>query len=379
MRVSKILEFLSALGCEKISVGSKWVRSTCPLQHRHSGGKDTNPSFGIAISVGDKSGCRCFGCGISGDPIGLLWRMSVEGLSIDSNLLWFLMEHNKVDVEKWPDEPVMSSVDGSENELPELTVSSLEENIKACKKYIPSHERRKRKSRFVYPEDAPQAEVPEDILKQMVCDLPDKVMAYLTRSPNKVLGIRGRGLDRLTVGEWELGWHPLRQRICIPIRDESGKLVAVSGRLFDDDKNKRLGPKYLHSRFKRDRVLFGEHFHDSSNRVGYLFEGFFQVIYAWHIGYKNVFARMGTHLSQLQAEKLVRWCDRLVIVPDGDRPGIDAANRDAMWLRDLEVFDKSGKVFKISEVIVVDMPHGEDADSLKPKQLRELLGSRFIS
>jgi DNA primase len=146
----------------------------------------------------------------------------------------------------------------------------------------------------------------------------------------------------------------------VPIRDAEGKLVALSGRAWDDDS----GPKYLHSRFKRDRELYGQHKRTES-RKGYLCEGFFQVIYLWQNGYMNALGRMGTHLSKQQIAKLVEWFDHLVVVPDGDKAGRDSAKRISESL--------SGR---IATVEVSGMPDKKDADSLEPSQLAELLGPK---
>lgn len=362
MDVGEIRQFLHALGCQKISAGSKWVRATCPMGHLHSGGKDRQPSFAVSINPGDESHCRCQACGIYGGLTQLIWRISADGKRPRPDLFDFLVQHNQIDAEK-------ICID-----RPEPAEDDIKGRILASRKYIQPP---KRESKFVHPDDEPQAEVPEDTLRQMIADMPDYVLEYLTRRADPVMGVGGRGLEPHTVVEWELGWHPVQRRICIPIRDESGKLVAVSGRAFDDNAR----PKYLHSRFKRDRVLFGEHRHDASIRSGFLFEGFFQTIYSWQCGYTNVNARMGTHLSRQQAEKLVRWFDHLTIVPDGDRAGRDAAERDRRTLADLEFpgrpFDPPGKgagTFRIEQIDIANMPNKMDADTLKPDVLRAVLG-----
>lgn len=329
--------FLQRLGCERITTGSRWVRSTCPLEYAHRGGRDRNPSFAISIDSGDTSSCRCQACGYFGDLMPLAWKLNKP------TIMAYLAKHNAVN----PDRP--------ERER-DIDPSDLQGRVAHARTYVPAYDRR---SNFVHPDDEPQAEVPEEVLAQMIADMPEEVLDYLTRAPDPVLGIKGRNLTRLTIAEWELGWHPIQRRICIPIRDVEGKLVAVSGRVYPEDRD---GPKYLHSRFKRDRVLFGEHLRDATVSKGYLFEGFFQVIFTAQCGFKNPLARMGTHLSRQQVEKLVAWFDHLVIVPDGDKPGQESALRIQATLDTL-----------IPQITIADMPRGKDADSLPPDQLRHLL------
>lgn len=363
MDVSKIINFLQLLGCQKISIGSRWVRATCPMQHLHSGGKDKNPSFAVSINPGSLSHCRCQACGTYGDLISLIWRLAVDRQYYRHDLFDFLIKHNKLDVESILSESIPVETD-------------IKSRVKASRKFtaLPP-----RQSRFVHPNDEPQSEVEEKILVTLIESLSDNVLDYLTRKSDSKRGIEGRNLNLSTIKEWELGYHRTQGRISIPIRDENGKLVALSGRLFDPGYDSNPGPKYLHSRFKRDRILFGEHKRIASIRTGYLFEGFFQAIYSWQCGYRNVYARMGTHLSRQQAEKLVRWHDHLIIVPDGDKAGRDAAERDERTLCDLEVPKHSppreGEPWlRIAQIDVVDMPNDKDVDMLEPYVVRALLG-----
>lgn len=359
MDVGKIQTFLGLLGCQKISVGGEWVRSTCPLQYLHGGGQDRSPSFAVRIAPGSESRCRCLACGASGSLGALLWRLEADKRRTRPDLLQYLARYNQIDAERVLEE--------AERPTPPVAEGDIEGIIRSTPAYTG---RPVRESRFVHPDDEPQAEVPEEVQRQMVASLPAHVIDYLTREPDPQRGIEGRGLDRLTVAEWGLGWHPLKQRISIPIRDEDGKLVAISGRRYGEGN----GPKYLHSRFKRDRVLFGEHRVNPGIRKGYLFEGFFHVIYTSQYGYCNGVARMGTHLSRKQAVKLVRWFDHLVIVPDGDKAGRDAAERDARTLQMIQLPTSDGKVCCLARIDVVEMPHGKDIDSLKPDKVREVLG-----
>jgi len=365
---SKIYHFLGELGCEKISAGSRWIRSTCPLQHRHSDGKDKQPSFAICVDLEGESRCRCQACGLYGPLLPFIWRLKVEKGQSRPDLFKYLVQYNQLDTEKLlGDTPTEGEVKDRE---------SLSHKLASSGEYIPQLVPKRDFSAGV--KEEPQAEVPEDVLKSLVERMNPKVMDFLTRHDDPATGVKGRGLDKMTVIEWEFGWHPLQRRIAIPIRDENGVLVALSGRSFEEDGPVK-GPKYLHSRFKRDRVLFGEGKRDPKVRVGYLFEGFFQAIYTWQCGYRNVYSRMGTHLSPQQQRKLVKWCDKLVIVPDGDTPGIKAAERDAETLKYLEFKEEDGTLSKITDISIVSIPKGKDIDNLTPAHVQDLLGSPNVS
>lgn len=342
--------FLSRLGCSKIRARTGWVNATCPFGIYHRKGKDTIASFGISISPGDMSRCRCQACGVSGSLIALIWRL--ENLGQDhSDLLPFLLACNQFDVEKLSDDKpkngktLSSRLDKAANQqwgaLPGKT-------------YIENEFEKQ------------QAEVPEAVLEKMRERMTDDVRSYLRH---------GRGLHPLTVENWELGWHPGEDRLCVPIRDRDGKLVSVSGRALVRDDNGNWtddlpeefpSPKYLHSPFSRNKILYGMDKIVTSQRVGYLFEGFFQPIFSWQCGYNNVLGRMGTHLSAQGRDMLRQWFDKLVLVPDGDHAGYQSCDQIK---RELE-----GELNRIPEIVIAPMVEGKDADECSEDLLKELLG-----
>jgi hypothetical protein len=358
MDASQAGRFMRMMGCARISEGLKWVRSTCPFEKNHSGGVDRSPSFAISISPGDISRCRCLACGVSGDLVALVWRLEQMRKMRRPDLFRFLMKYNQVTTYEAP--PASGDLVGQ---------------LRNAKKYRPgsSPPPPPRQSNFVHPDDEPQAEVPEDVLRAMIDHLSKAphVLDYLHRKPDRTLGVKGRQLTDETIAAWEIGWEPRTQRIGIPIRDESGKLVSISGRRFSD---KGRGAKYLHSPFKRDRVLYGEHRLDPSIRKGFLLEGFFQVMACDQCGYANPLARMGTHLSSQQKDKLARWFDHLVIVPDGDKAGRESAERIRDDLEHWVAIAPDGTEYRVETIDIVNMMKGEDADSLPPQFLLKILG-----
>ena len=355
MDASKVKKFMSMMGCKNIIQGSRWVKSNCIMGHLHNGGSDNVGSFAISITPGDSSNCRCLGCGIYGDLLSFVWKMKTDLGKERPDLFNFLLEHNQINTDK---------LKLDEDHEP----TEIRGRIKQARKYISKPYTVG--TNFTHPDDEPQASVPEHVLDQMKKDMPDNVFRYLTRPDDPLFNQRGRGLSPQSVKDWELGWHRMNNRICIPIRDEDGKLVAISGRAYGN----ASGPKYLHSRFKRDRILYGEHKRVPSVRKGFLFEGFFHVIYTSQFGYVNLLARMGTHLSKEQARKLVMWFDHLVIVPDGDVPGRNAAQRDARNLADLSYEGEEGEIHTISRIDIIEVPNKKDIDSLNPEQVKAILG-----
>lgn len=146
-----------------------------------------------------------------------------------------------------------------------------------------------------------------------------------------------------------------RNRVMFPIWDQSGRVIAFSGRLLTKSDNE---PKYLNSPeteiFQKRDVLY--HFAQAKREIrqtktAYLFEGFMDVISAYRAGVTNGIASMGTSLTSDQLYLLSRAAQRLIICYDGDEPGQNAI-ADALKLVKDRPF----------EIGVVMLPDGQDPD-----------------
>lgn len=120
-------------------------------------------------------------------------------------------------------------------------------------------------------------------------------------------------------------------RVMFPIRDEQGRVIAFSGRIFTKNKDQA---KYLNSPetklFNKGRILYNFDLARATIRKTgevFLFEGFMDVIAAWSAGIKNGVASMGTSFTQEQLTGLSRVAKEVVIAYDGDLPGQTAIQR----------------------------------------------------
>lgn len=129
-----------------------------------------------------------------------------------------------------------------------------------------------------------------------------------------------------------------RDRVMIPITDESGNIVAFSGRVLD--KNASTA-KYLNSPetsiFNKGKTLFNlsnakKEIREKSNVI--LFEGFMDVISAYKAGVTNGVASMGTSLTDDQLYTLSRLTNQINVCYDGDDPGVEATYRALTQLND---------------------------------------------
>lgn len=129
-----------------------------------------------------------------------------------------------------------------------------------------------------------------------------------------------------------------RDRVMIPIADESGNIIAFSGRILDKEASTA---KYLNSPetpiFNKGKTLFNlnnakKEIRDKGNVI--LFEGFMDVISAYKAGVTNGVASMGTSLTDQQLYTLSRLTDQINVCYDGDDPGVEATYRALTQLTD---------------------------------------------
>lgn len=322
MDAGQIAAFLHAAQCSKVRAGPEWVKSTCPVAHlRHAGGRDEHPSFAVRIEPDGESRCRCLACGYSGPLYPLAWKLGRPDL-------FDLAQVNNVG--EWGDEvPV-----GLRGKVEQMVGNYWAET------------RQPRDLADLLPTVPKNEPLDESVLEEFQ-PIPKWVGQYL----------HDRGMHEGTIKAWELGYHPKKGRLSIPIRDVDGNLVALSGRALKDQQ-----PKYLHSKFKRDLVLYGKYMSEDSD-TAYLCEGFFQAIAIWQLGKRGSLARMGTHLSKNQEKIIIDGFKELVIVPDGDKAGYESAALLAQRLCDR------------IPVRVAPMPEGFDADTLPAHTLLQALDS----
>jgi DNA primase len=145
-----------------------------------------------------------------------------------------------------------------------------------------------------------------------------------------------------------------RNRVMIPIRNESGKIVAFGARLLGSGE-----PKYLNSSesiiYRKSYTLFDfDLAKEAIRKNGYviLMEGYFDCIQAREAGIETAVASCGTSLTAGHARLVRRYTERVVVNFDPDAAG-EAATRRSIDLLIEEGF----------QVTVVALPEGEDPDS----------------
>jgi DNA primase len=132
-------------------------------------------------------------------------------------------------------------------------------------------------------------------------------------------------------------YSKFRNRVMFPIANESGKVIAFTGRTLSADE--KAGPKYLNSPetpiYSKSRVLFNlDKAKDAIRKLDYaiLVEGQMDCIAVYTAGFHNVIASSGTAFTEVQARLLGRFSKNIVVNFDPDTAGAAAAERSLALL-----------------------------------------------
>jgi len=127
-------------------------------------------------------------------------------------------------------------------------------------------------------------------------------------------------------------YSKFRNRITFPITNESGRVIAFTGRTLSTDE--KAGPKYLNSPettiYSKSRVLFNLNLAKEAIRAlnyAILVEGQMDCISVFAAGFHNVIASSGTAFTAAQAGLLGRFSKQVVVNFDPDAAGAKATER----------------------------------------------------
>ncbi|HKW27071.1 MAG TPA: DNA primase [Terriglobales bacterium] len=127
-------------------------------------------------------------------------------------------------------------------------------------------------------------------------------------------------------------YSKFRNRIMFPIANESGRVIAFTGRTLSADE--KAGPKYLNSPetaiYSKSRVLFNlDLAKEAIRKLDYaiLVEGQMDCISVFTAGFNNVVASSGTAFTELHAKLLGRFSKNVVVNFDPDTAGANATER----------------------------------------------------
>lgn len=180
----------------------------------------------------------------------------------------------------------------------------------------------------------------------------DRLVSFFNNKPASLALLEQSGL----IIKKEKGGHydRFRNRLLFPIFDDRRQVIGFGGRALGDET-----PKYLNSPespvFNKGRILYG--FPQAAPSIRSLqqvivVEGYFDLL-ALHLhGFKQTVATLGTALGSYKIRKLKGLAEDIVLLFDGDPPGIQAA------LRCVPLFQQEG----VSPRVKV-LPADTDPDS----------------
>ena len=156
-------------------------------------------------------------------------------------------------------------------------------------------------------------------------------------------------------------YDTFRNRIMFPLFDHKGRAVGFSGRDMGEK-----GPKYKNTGetelFHKSQILYGISSDKADLRglydqkVKVCVEGHMCVISAYNRGFKNVYAQMGTSLSETQLNLLCKGgVETLILCLDKDKAGDESARRSI--LAHAHTCADKGVTLK-----VMHAPYGKDPD-----------------
>jgi DNA primase len=346
--------------------GAQNFQGLCPFH------QEKTPSFSVHAA---RQFFHCFGCGASGDVFSFVQK--IENITFPEAVR-LIAEKLKIPL------PKMSYSSPEEERQAGMRVGLIEIHERACRFFQEqlrrpeaAHAREYLASRGISPEiiaefrmgyapesgfllrDALRGQYDEALLRESgLFSWKDKEQLsvasdQLSENPDTTRSTNSENrqkefTDKLTTDNRQLTtasgnrqlatmYSRFRNRVMFPITNETGKVIAFTGRTLASDE--KSGPKYLNSPetpiYSKSRVLFNlDKAREPIRKLEYaiLVEGQMDCISAYTAGYRNVIASSGTAFTELQARLLGRFSKNIVVNFDPDTAGAAAAERSLALL-----------------------------------------------
>ncbi len=190
--------------------------------------------------------------------------------------------------------------------------------------------------------------------------------------------LRKRGFTPETIESFSLGYCSrgfLKDRVAIPLRENSGVLIGYAGRVVDDTLVSEENPKYrfpgkrerngiIHE-FRKSTFLYNAHRISAPVEHLGVVEGFASVWWLFQAGISNAVATMGAACSVEQAKaivSLVAPSGRVSVISDGDEAGI-------RWAESILIQIAPHRLIRWMK-----LKHGVQPTSLPASELKEYFG-----
>jgi len=308
-------------------------RTLCPFH------QEKTPSFMVSPS---KQIFKCFGCGKGG------------------NVFTFLMEYEKISF----NEAVQKLAQRAGITLPQRGISTekqtlyneLYEIYKVANQYYRNNLLQSGAFALKY---LHSRQISDETIKTfqigLASDKWDELLNHLKRKGFSKKSLSESGLFSEKEGKT---FDKFRSRIMFPIFSSDGKVIAFSGRIYQENDDRAA--KYLNSPenfiYKKRYHLYGlfqtKHF-ITQKKSALLVEGNTDLLKVYQYDFRNVVASLGTALTENQIKLLARYTKNVYILYDGDGAGQEASSRAIKVCLENGVFPK-----------IIMLPQSYDPDSL---------------
>lgn len=185
----------------------------------------------------------------------------------------------------------------------------------------------------------------DEVIKHFQIGLAPNENNYLYKSVSGKFDeqvIMNSGLFNLT--DNNLVYDAFQNRIMFPLTNDTGQVIAFSGRIWQASDIEQKVAKYKNSRstpiFNKSYELY--HLDKAKATIKksheiYLMEGFMDVIAAYRAGIENAVASMGTALTHDHVGHLRKFAKKIILTYDGDKAGQAATAKALNELYDLSV------------------------------------------
>ncbi len=328
--------------------GAQNFQGLCPFH------QEKTPSFSVHVT---RQFFHCFGCGASGDVFNFVQK--IENITFPEAVR-LIAEKLKIPLPKMsyasPEEARVAKLRGGLLDIHERACAFFQEQLRRPEA---AHAREYLTSRGLTPQHI--AEFRIGFAPDSGFLLRDAMRGQFDEELLRESGLFSWKEKAVASGQWPVGsgespedvspsttlatshqslapiYSRFRNRVMFPICNESGKVIAFTGRTLSADE--KAGPKYLNSPetpiYSKSRVLFNlDKAKDAIRKLEYaiLVEGQMDCISVYTAGFHNVIASSGTAFTELQARLLGRFSKNVVVNFDPDTAGAAAAERSLALL-----------------------------------------------
>ncbi|MFC3928100.1 DNA primase [Streptococcus caprae] len=324
--------------------------------------KEKTPSFNV---VEDKQFYHCFGCGKSGDVFKFIEEFRNVTFAESVNILGERLGLAPL---------VQTNSSPSQHHSPHQSLYQI--NQEAAKFYhavLMTTKIGEEAKQYLY-----QRGIDDELIRHFNLGLAPDESDFLYQAMAKKFdedAIAQSGL--FTLSDNNRVYDSFRNRIMFPLKDDRGRGIGFSGRIWTEADVANQQAKYKNT---RATVIFNKSYElyhlDGAKAVAakehelFLMEGFMDVIAAYRSGIENAVASMGTALTPEHVQHLKRFTKKVILTYDGDNAGQNAIAKSLDLLKDFQTE-------------IVQIPNQMDPDEFlqknSPEELAKLLKESRIS